>query len=397
MFNCKNIPEFSQRNYSIAGYIIAFAITCAAIYLIYQLLFNSDVTFSANWNMFDSIFMWPLYIIGLVVMFANWNMFSFSYDTYDKITYGDGRVEVKRNWDIIEWLTGHVLIPIFGRFFLVPIMIAAIIYYPLMCIVHLVGSIFPYILSLIVIGITIVSWKFTSWFNFRYHSALLVFAGLFFTVAFSWAGYFISHIENNTNVTIINIGNGDNPSEGSEPIPNDPPEGDKEDDDGKNNEENDENNDNDENNEENDDKDDNDFDGYDKNPGNERDTIYEKAIIYLKTCDGLYKALPQEELEYEGDISGSPILFTITKLPTGELKGNFEEITSGTKIELKGKPLPDCDIKFSGKTDDKEWIFYLSGTPDDIFGSVQINNGKKRGLTLYKKGLFDDDYSDDFE
>ena len=162
MFNCKNIPEFSQRNYSIAGYIIAIAITCAAIYFIYQLLFNSDISFSANWNMFDSIFMWPLYIIGLVVMFANWNLFSFSYDTYDKITYGDGRVEVRRNWDIIEWLTGHVLIPILARFFLVPIIVAAIIYYPLMCIVHLVGAIFPYILTLIVIGITIVSWRFTA-------------------------------------------------------------------------------------------------------------------------------------------------------------------------------------------------------------------------------------------
>lgn len=402
MFNCKNIPEFSQRNYSIAGYIVAFAITCAAIYLIYQLLFNSDITFSANWNMFDSIFMWPLYIIGLVVMFANWNLFSFSYDTYDKITYGDGRVEVKRNWDLIEWLTGHVLIPIFGRFFLVPIMIAAIIYYPLMCIVHLVGAIFPYILSLIIIGITVVSWKFTSWFNFRYHSVLLVFVGLFFTVAFSWAGYYISYIENITNITIVQNGNGGEPPRQPEPTPVDNNKGDDSKDDGNKNDDGKgnkggNNNEGDDNDDDFDDDHDDDFDESGEKANNQSDGTRDKEIIYVeKPCDGLYKALPEGIVEYEGDISGTPILFTITKLPTGELKGVYEERSSGTKMQLKGESLPDCDIRFHGKVKDDEWIFYLSGTPDDIFGSVQINKDKKkRGLTLYKKGLFDDD--NDFE
>ena len=352
--------------------------------------------------MFDSIFMWPLYIIGLVVMFANWNLFSFSYDTYDKITYGDGRVEVKRNWDLIEWLTGHVLIPIFGRFFLVPIMIAAIIYYPLMCIVHLVGAIFPYILSLIIIGITVVSWKFTSWFNFRYHSVLLVFVGLFFTVAFSWAGYYISYIKNITNITIIQNGNGGEPPRQPEPTPVDNNKGDDSKDDGNKNDDGKgnkggNNKEGDDNDDDFDDDHDDDFDESGDKADNQPDGTRDKEIIYVeKPCDGLYKALPEGIVEYEGDISGTPILFTITKLPTGELKGVYEERSSGTKMQLKGESLPDCDIRFHGKVKDDEWIFYLSGTPDDIFGSVQINKDKKkRGLTLYKKGLFDDD--NDFE
>ena len=398
MFNCKNIPEFSQRNYSIAGYIIAIAITCAAIYFIYQLLFNSDISFSANWNMFDSIFMWPLYIIGLVVMFANWNLFSFSYDTYDKITYGDGRVEVRRNWDIIEWLTGHVLIPILARFFLVPIIVAAIIYYPLMCIVHLVGAIFPYILTLIVIGITIVSWRFTSLFNFRYHSTILVFAGLFFTAAFSWAGYYISHIENVTNITIIQNKNGGEPPQKPEPPvtndnPNDNPDNNNSDNPGGNADSNPDDNPDNNDGDFDDEFDDDDFGKPDNKTGDQPVIIHDKEIIYRETpCDGLYNKLPRETVEYEGDIAGHSILFTITKHETGKLEGIFIDVSSGTKLQLRGESLSDCDIKFYGKADDEEWTFHLSGTPDDIFGTAQINDGKKRGLTLYKKGTFDDEF-----
>lgn len=187
----KELPYLSSRSYNIAGYFVGSIVTCSGIYLIYQLLLNSDISFSANWNMFKSILMWPLYIIGLIVMFANWNRFSFSYDTYEKTTYSDGRVEVKRDWDIIEWMMGHVIAPILGRFVLVPLAVAAAIYYPLMCIVHVVGAIFPYILSAIVLAIIVVSWMFTRWFQFPNSSIVLVLAGIALTVAFAWGGYAI--------------------------------------------------------------------------------------------------------------------------------------------------------------------------------------------------------------
>lgn len=181
----------SSRNYNIAGHVIASIVTISGVYFIYQLIFYSDISFSANWNMFNSILMWPLYIIGLIIMFANWNRFSFSYNTYEKTTYSDGRVEVKRDWDIIEWMMGHVLAPILGRFILVPLAVAALIYYPLMCIVHVVGAVFPYILSLIVLGIIGVSWMFTRWFKFQYSYIILIIAGIVFTTAFAWGGYAI--------------------------------------------------------------------------------------------------------------------------------------------------------------------------------------------------------------
>jgi hypothetical protein len=215
-----------------------------------------------------------------------------------------------------------------------------------------------------------------------------VFAGLFFTAAFSWAGYYISHIENVTNITIIQNknGNGGEPPQRPEPPvtndnPNDNPDG--------NPDDNPDNNDGDFD----DESDDDDFGKPDNKTGDQPVIIHDKEIIYRETpCDGLYNKLPRKTVEYEGDIAGHSILFTITKHETGKLEGIFIDVSSGTKLQLRGESLSDCDIKFYGKADDEEWTFHLSGVPDDIFGTAQINDGKKRGLTLYKKGTFDDEF-----
>jgi len=352
----KELPEFSKQNYDIAGYVVGTAVTCSGAYLIYQILFNSDITFSANWNMFDSILIWPLYIIGLIVMFANWSLFSFSYDTYDKITYSNGRTEVKRNWDIIEWMMGHVLAPILGRFVLVPLFVAAIIYYPLMCIVHLVGAIFPYILSLIVIAISVVAWKFTSWFEFRYHSWLLVLMGFVFTIAFSWGGYAISHTESGGNMKLI-VDPG--PSEVITKV--DVEEGQSE-------------------------PDEDEFGDSETGGSSEFDDT---------PCDGLYSSLPNDTTEYEGDMAGFPIAFTIIKKgETGDINGIYKNLKFGTIIELTGESLPamNCDINFYGKADGQEWTFYLTGTVDEITGKAQSSDSKELKVTLRKKTESDDEF-----
>ena len=362
----KELPEFTKQNYNIAGYVVGAAVTCSGAYLIYQILFNSDITFSANWNMFDSILIWPLYIIGLLVMFANWNLFSFSYDTYDKITYSDGHTEVKRNWDIIEWLIGHVLVPIFGRFFIVPILIAAIIYYPLMCIVHLVGAIFPYIVSLLVVGICVVSWMFTRWFEFRYHSWALVMMGIVFTAVFSWSAYFISITESGGNISLIadpyptgkdNITKlGDGPT---------PPEG-------------------------NDDEDEfgDDF-GDDFGSGDDQFTGPEKKC--------LYGTLPEDTTNYLGNMEGVPIAFSIIKKSDADsISAVYEDLKSGTKMNLEGEvdPVAGCDIKFDGKQGEDNWTFNLTGTADNITGIANRNDEKEFKVTLRKKSeaaVTDDD------
>ena len=50
----KNLPEFSDQNYTIVGYVFAALITLAGGYLIYEVLTTDALTFKANWNMFKS-------------------------------------------------------------------------------------------------------------------------------------------------------------------------------------------------------------------------------------------------------------------------------------------------------------------------------------------------------
>lgn len=383
----RNIPEFSEKNYRLVGYVFAALITVAGLFLIYKVITTDFLVFKANWNMFNSVLMWPLYIIGLLVMFANWNLFSFSYDTYDRITYSDGRTEVKRNWDLIEWLMGHVLIPLICRFFLVPIIIAAIIYYPLMCIVHLIGAIFSYIVALLVVVIIFVSWKFTSWFQFRYHSLLLIIVGLVVTISFSWGGYelgdgYIGDPGPDTVTTEVN-GNGTGDDGGEEPGDG----GDNNDDNGGDtNDDGDGNGDDPE--EPGDDGDGNDDDGGNGDEPKGSDSKAEETGQFGGgPCVGLYSSLLNGETAYEGDMEGLPIELIIKKDgPTGSLKGIFKNVRQGSIMQLSGKSLPsmDCDINFYGEASDEKWSFYLTGDADEITGTAKCDDAEF-DITLKKK------------
>ena len=145
--------------------------------------------------MFDSILMWPLYIIGLLVMFANWNKFSFGQDTYIKTTYSDGTSKTEKSYDIIDVIFGRVMLPILGRFVAVPIIVAAIIYYPLMCVVHIVGWAFPYLVSLLAIGVIGISWVLPSKLQMNNRSIILLLLAIVFSAAFGYGGYAIGNNE----------------------------------------------------------------------------------------------------------------------------------------------------------------------------------------------------------
>ena len=178
-------------NNAIVGYIISGLVTISGGFFAYEIVVNSEWTFAPEWNMFKSILLIPLYIIGLILMFANWNKFSFSQDTYIKTTYSDGSSKTEKSNDIVDFMFGHILLPIIGRLFLAPMIIAAFIYYPLMCIVWLVGSIFPYVLAIIVLGIIILSWVFGNTFQLNNQGIALMVVGILFIAGFAYGGYAI--------------------------------------------------------------------------------------------------------------------------------------------------------------------------------------------------------------
>jgi hypothetical protein len=181
----------ANSNNAIIGYIISGLVTISGGFFAYEVVANSDWTFAPEWNMFKSILLMPLYIIGLILMFANWNKFSFSQDTYIKTTYSDGSSKTEKSNDIIDFMFGHILLPIIGRLIIAPLIIAAFIYYPLMCIVWLVGAIFPYVLAAIVLGIIILSWALGNMFQLNNQGIVLAIAGILFTAGFAYGGYAI--------------------------------------------------------------------------------------------------------------------------------------------------------------------------------------------------------------
>ena len=200
-----NLPEFSNENYTIAGYIVASLITLSGGFFIYEVLFNSDLTFSANWNMFNSPLGNVCMCIGFVCAIVFWGKMG-HWSRTPVIEYRDssGRlVGAKEDMDVTEQGFAKILLPILGHFVFEPIIYGAIIYYPIQCVIALVGTIFPYVLSLIVLAIMVGSWFFTPKLNFRYHSIVLVLLGVLFTIAFCWGGFTLQNTEPGSTISML--------------------------------------------------------------------------------------------------------------------------------------------------------------------------------------------------
>lgn len=183
------IPEFNERNYQLAGYIATGIVTISALFLCYEVLFCGDLTFKAQWNIFKSPLLGPLFIVGLVLAIMHMGNNHYSYDTYEQIEYSDGtKSKPKKSYDVIDNIEGGCLAPLFGHFLLEPFFYACLIYYPLMCLVAFVGSIFPYVLSVVVLALCVFVFKFSSLFQFRYHSVALVALSVVLTASFTLGG-----------------------------------------------------------------------------------------------------------------------------------------------------------------------------------------------------------------
>lgn len=357
-----NIPEFSDDNYSIAGYIVASFITLSGGFLIYEILFNSDLTFSANWNMFKSSLGNLCWFIGFIWAIVWWGKFTHwsatpITKTYDR--YGNLK-KVEEDYDVSNQMFAKILMPFLGHFVIEPIIYGAIIYYPIQCVIALVGSIFPYVLSLIVLAIMGGSWLFTKKSDYRYHSIVLVLLGILFTGAFSWGGYTlykatpgstISMLANTSQQTNGSTASGDT-QQTQQNFPNT----------------------------------DNEFDeptvatsDFEEDEADQFEGVGE---------EGLFGSLPVGTTEYTGDMDGYPIEFSITKSEDmGNIKAVYKNVKYGTTMELTGESLPadGGNISFFGKDGkSNDWNFSLSGDANNITGTAYGDN-KKFKVTLHKK------------
>jgi len=351
-----NLPEFSSENYNIARYVIASLITVSGAFLIYEVLFNTDLTFSANWNMFKSPLGEICMFIGLFCAIIFWGKMG-HWSRTPVIEYRDssGRlIEAKEDMDITEQGFAKFLLPLIGHFIIEPIVYGALIYYPIQCIIALVGSIFPYVLSLIVIAIIVGSWLFTKNFNFRYHSIVLVLMGLFLTGAFAWSGYVLhkadpgSTIQTLADKPTVTVNANITESTDQELSENQ-----------------------------------NEFDDAATATDSEEDDQFEGVGE-----EGLFGSLPIGTTEFVGDMAGFPIEFSITKNDdSGDVSAVYKNVKYSTVMNLSGESLPAMggDINFYGNDNGTNWTFSLSGTAENISGTAQSGDGKELKVTLQKK------------
>lgn len=347
----KNIPEFSDQNYTIVGYIFAALITLAGGYLIYEVLTTDALAFKANWNMFKSPLGSLCWFIGFFWAIAWWGKFTHwsatpITKTYDQ--YGNLK-KVEEDYDVSNQMFAKILMPFLGHFVIEPIIYGAIIYYPIQCIIAVVGTIFPYVLSLIVLGIIAGSWIFTRTFQFRYHSVVLVAMGILFTVAFAWGGYAIGRNEPGSTIQMLVSDTSSSENTANEVAGE--TEGSLDDSDS-------------------------------ETMAEEEDDQFEGVGE-----EGLYGSLPEGNTEFVGDMEGYPIEFSIIKsADMGGIAGTYKNLKYGTAMNLTGESLPadGGNINFYGKDGNTDWYFNLTGDADHITGTAQSGD-TQLNITLHKK------------
>lgn len=357
-----NLPEFSNGNYKIAGYIVASLITLSGGYFVYEVLFNSDLTFSANWNMFKSPLGNICMFIGFFCAIIFWGKMG-HWSRTPVVEYRDssGRlVGAKEDMDVMEQGFAKIILPILGHFVIEPIVYGAIIYYPIQCVIALVGTIFPYVLSLIVLAIMAGSWFFTKKFNFRYHSIVIVLMGALFTGAFCWGGYALHNAAPGSNISMLantsQQGNSNATFEDAQQSQqNASNSGDEFDDSASNTSD------------------------FEENEDDQFEGVGE---------EGLFGSLPNGTTDYTGDMDGYPIEFSITKNDDmGNIKAVYKNVKYGATMELAGESLPadGGNISFFGKdSNSNDWSFDLSGDVESITGTAN-GDGKTFKVTLHKK------------
>ncbi|MBR1880754.1 MAG: hypothetical protein IJ804_08445 [Prevotella sp.] len=354
----QSIPEFSEKNYNLAGYIVAALITASGLFLIYEVLSTDALTFKANWNMFKSPLGNLCFFIGFIWAMLWWGKFTHwsstpVVETRDR--FSGKLIKREENYDIMEQGFAKIIMPLLGHFVIEPIIYAAIIYYPIQCIIALVGAIFPYILTLIVLAIIAGAWLFTREVNIRYHSVLLVLCGIVFTLAFGLGGYAIMNSEPGSTIQMLadteglQSGYDETATDEAQPADEQPADNEVAAEDATEEEEDDQ------------------FEGVGE--------------------EGLLGSLPNGTTTYTGDMQGFPIEFTITKSDnSGDVSATYKNVKYGTTMQLSGESLPAMggDIDFYGKDGNADWVFHLSGDADNISGTAQSGD-KEMNITLRKK------------
>ena len=107
------------------------------------LVSGTIINFQIQWNMFESRLIYPLLVIGFILGLGA--KFNFIPLLVTKDQFGN-TTKVERDYDVISNMEASFIAPLLMYFVIGPVFFAAMIYYPLMMILHLFGRIFPFLI-----------------------------------------------------------------------------------------------------------------------------------------------------------------------------------------------------------------------------------------------------------
>lgn len=349
--NVRRIPDFSDKGYTIAGIVLTAIMAITGGFLIYEVLTADNLTFQAQWNIFKSPFGSLCFIIGLIIAILRWGKFGhYSSTPVLEVREADTERLIRRekNYDVAEVMLAQIFIPIIGHLVIEPIIYGCIIYYPIQCVIAVIGKFFPFILSAIVLVLIVGAWILTRRSKMRIRSVLLVLYGVLFSVAFCWGGYAIYKDSGGMDYQIYEDSYQNNEQSLT------------------------------------------DNNAYEETTAQEQSTASETEdeSEQFEGWDevGLYGSLPEGTTECFGYMDETYIEFTITKSEDGVMAiCSSAEFQQDLKLVGETMPAMGGDISFYGNEGGKNWTFSLTkGTENYIQGEALADN-KSMKVMLNKK------------
>ena len=183
------VPAFSDKNMLLACKVCGGVLAACSLFYIFEMFTYDDFGIKANWNIFSSWLFGPLFVVGFITAIVKWGaMGHWGGQPYDVYEDEHGNKKAVRNDDVVENMYWHFLMPILGHFVIEPIIYACIIYYPLMCVVALLGVVLPFIITLVLVALCVALFVFNKHIlNFPYRSIILVGVTLLLSVALTWS------------------------------------------------------------------------------------------------------------------------------------------------------------------------------------------------------------------
>lgn len=182
------IPEFSDKNFTLAGYVCGALVAMSAGFFVYEMFTTEDFGITVQWNIFKSKWFSPLCWVGVLLAILNWGKFgSWSFTTINVYKDRYGRRYEEESKDMGDTMMGGCLMPLIGHFIIEPVIYACIIYYPLMCVFAVLGMILPYVIALALVAIAggvLMCGRYAS--ALRCHSLVLLLSTILICGGLAW-------------------------------------------------------------------------------------------------------------------------------------------------------------------------------------------------------------------